>query len=83
MADRDLAGERLQLLLVEDLRDEAHVAQHGQPAAVGDGDSGRLLAAMLKREEAEVREPSHVALDRADAEDAAHLAARPPSTRRP
>ena len=26
VADRDLAGKRLQLLLVEDLRDEAHVA---------------------------------------------------------
>ena len=31
VADRDLAGERRELLLVEDLGDEAHVAQHGQP----------------------------------------------------
>ena len=32
VADRDLAGERLQLLLVEDLGDEAHVAEHRQPS---------------------------------------------------
>jgi len=72
VADRDLAGECLQLLLVEDLRDETHVAQHGQPAAVGDRDPCGLLATVLKREEPEVREPSHVALGRADTEDAAH-----------
>ena len=54
VADRDVAGERLQVLLVEDLRDEAHVAEHGQAAAVGDGDPGRLLAAVLEREQAEV-----------------------------
>ena len=70
--DRDIAGERLQLLLVEDLRDEAHVAEHGQPAAVGDRDPRRLLAAVLEREEAEVAEPRDVALGGADAEDAAH-----------
>ena len=71
--DRDLAGQRLQLLLVEDLGHEPHVAQHGEPAALGDGDPGRLLAAVLQREEGEVREPRHVALDRPDAEDAAHV----------
>ena len=70
--------EPAQLLLVEDLRDEAHVAEHGQPAAVGDGDAGRLLAAVLEREEAEVREARDVALGRADAEDAAHLEESPP-----
>ena len=70
--DRDVARERLQLLLVEHLGDEAHVAEHRQPAAVGDRDPRRLLAPVLEREEAEVREPRHVALGRADAEDAAH-----------
>ena len=39
---------------------------------VGDGDAGRLLAAVLEREQAEVRETRHVPLLRADAEDAAH-----------
>ena len=53
---------RVQLLLVEDLRDEAHVPEHGQAAAVRDRDPGRLLAPVLEREEAEVGEPSHVAL---------------------
>ena len=50
VADRDVAVQAAQLLLVEDLRDEAHVAQHGQPAVVGDGDPGRLLAAVLERD---------------------------------
>ena len=81
MADRDLAGERLELLLVEDLGDEPHVAQHRQPPALRDGDPGRLLATMLQGEEREVREPRHVALDRPDTEDAAH--ARRPAPRRP
>ena len=72
MPDRHLAGERLKLLLVEDLGDEPHVAEHRQPASLRDGDPGRLLAAMLEREEREVREPRHVTLDRADPEDAAH-----------
>ena len=70
--DRDLTRQRLQLLLVEDLRDETHVAHDREPAAVGDGDPGRLLTSMLEREQAEVREPRHVSLLRADAEDAAH-----------
>src|SRR4029079_18994676 len=71
--DRGLAGERLQLLLVEHLCDEPHVAQRRQPPALGDRDAGRLLPAWLQREEREVRESRHLALGRADAEDAAHL----------
>ncbi len=72
VADRDLTGERLQLLLVEHLGDEPHVAEHRQATALRDGDPGRLLPAVLQREEGEVREPRHIAVDRADAEDAAH-----------
>ena len=49
-------GQRLQLLLVEDVRDEPHLAQDREAPAVGDGDPGRLLAAVLEREQAEVRE---------------------------
>ena len=49
-----VAVQAAQLLLVEDLRHEPHVAQRGQPAVVGDGDPGRLLAAVLEREQAEV-----------------------------
>ena len=70
--DRGLAAQAAQLLLVEDLRDEAEVAQRREPALVGDGDPRRLLAAVLEREEAEVGEPGDVAVVRVDAEDAAH-----------
>src|SRR5262249_27024552 len=61
-----------QLLLVEDLSHEAHVAQRRQAAAVRDGDAGRLLAAVLQCEQAEVRQAGDVALGRADAEEPAH-----------
>ena len=44
----------------------------GEPPAVGDGDAGRLLPAVLEREEAEVRDARDVTLGRANAEDAAH-----------
>ena len=70
--DRRVALEAAQLVLAEDLRDEAHVPEGGQPLAVRDRDPGRLLAAVLEREEPEVREPGDVALGRPDAEDAAH-----------
>ncbi len=73
VTDRDLARQRLQLLLVEDLSDEAHVAEHGQSPTFGDGDPCRLLAAVLEREEREVGEPRHVAVVGANSEDAAHL----------
>jgi hypothetical protein len=72
VADRDLAAEAAELLLVEDLRDEAEVAQGRQAPVLGDSDAGRLLATMLKGEEAEVREACDVAVGRVDAEDAAH-----------
>ena len=56
--DRHLAGERAQLLLVEDLDDEAEVAQgHDVPVLAG-GDPRGLLAAVLQRVEGEVREPA-------------------------
>ena len=62
VADRELAAQARELLLVEDLGHEAEVAQPGEPPVVGDGDAGRLLAAMLQRVEPEVGEPSDVAL---------------------
>ena len=70
--DRDLPAQSVQLLLVEHLRDEAEVAQRRQAALLRDGDPRRLLAAVLQREEAEIREPRDVALRRVHAEDAAH-----------
>ena len=77
VADRDLALQALELALVEDLRDEAHVAHRGDVPAVGDGDPGGLLAAVLEREQAEEGDARDVALRRADAEDAAHQTAVP------
>ena len=74
VADRHVALERLQLLLVEDLGDEAGVAQRGDVAALAGGDPGRLLAAMLKRVEAEVGEPGDVVPGRVYAEHAALVA---------
>jgi hypothetical protein len=73
VADRDLALQPAQVLLGEDLRDEAHVAQDGQPATVGDGDAGRFLPSVLKREQPEIRDAGNVTLRGANAEDAAHL----------
>ena len=70
--DRELAVQAAQLLLVEDLGHEAHVAEHSEPPRVGDGDPRGLLPAVLEGEEPEVGEPGDVALDGADAEDAAH-----------
>src|SRR5207302_1653877 len=77
--DRRLAVEAAQFLLVEDLRDKAHVAEHGQPAVVGDRDPGRFLAAVLEREQAEVRDARDVPLRGADAEHAAHQGTVPSS----
>ena len=81
VADRDLAGKRGELLLVEHLRHEPHLAHCSDPPAFVDRDPGRFLAAVLKREQAEVREARDVALDRSHAEDAAHQPA--PSCARP
>ena len=73
MADRRVTLQAAQLLLGEDLGDEAHVSQHGETALVGDGDSGRFLPAVLQREQAEVRDARYVTVWSANAEDAAHL----------
>src|SRR4051794_27470598 len=80
--DRDFTVEAAQLLLGEDLRDEPEVAEHRQPSLIRDRDPGRLLAAVLECEEAEVADARHVALGRAVAEAAAHQRT-PPSSRRP
>ena len=71
VADRHLPAEAGQRLLVEHLRDEPHLLDHGDLTVVGDGDAGALLTAMLQGVEAEEGEARHVALGRDDAEDAA------------
>ena len=72
--DRHLTLQRAQLLLVEDLRDEPDVAHGHDLTALADGDARRLLAAVLEREQGEVREPGDVHPGRIHAEDAALVA---------
>src|SRR6185437_15595033 len=69
------ADQRAKLVLVEHLRDQALVADgHDLPAAWGRGDPGRLLAAVLKREQGEVGDAGDVVSRRKYAEDAALVA---------
>ena len=72
MPDRDLAAQSAQRLLVEDLRDEAELADGRQPAVLRDGDPGRFLAAVLEREQTEIRETGNVTLFGPDSENATH-----------
>jgi hypothetical protein len=72
VADRHLAPEAAELLLVEDLGDEPEVAQPCQATVLGDRDARRLLAAMLECEQPEVRKPRDVAVGGVDAEDSTH-----------
>ena len=71
VADREVALERRERRLVEDLRDQAHVLVDQDLAAVADRDAGRLLAAVLQRVEAEVGQLGDVLARGPDAEDAA------------
>ena len=74
MADRQVAGERAQIVLGEDLVDEAELAAgHDLPAVVGRGDAGRLLSAVLECVEREVRETRDVVPGRVHAEHAAFV----------
>ena len=74
MADRHVAVERPELLLVEDLGDEPGVAQGRDVAALTGRDPGRLLAAVLERVQREIGEPGDLAPGRVDAEDPAFVA---------
>ena len=74
VADRHVAVERAELLLVEDLRDEPGVAERRDVPALARGDPGRLLAAVLERVEGEVGELRDLGAGRVHAEDAALVA---------
>src|SRR5204862_228761 len=63
-----LPSASAQLLLVEDLRDQAQLPQRRDVAALAAGNPGRLLAAMLECVEREVRKPRHIAARRVYAE---------------
>ena len=71
MADRDLALERLERRLVEDLGHQAHVLVDQDLAAVADRDAGGLLPAVLQRVETEVGQLGDFFAGGPDAEDAA------------
>jgi hypothetical protein len=72
--DRHLPLQRAQLLLVEDLVDQALVAHGHDVTALRGGDPGRLLPAVLKGVEREVAQAGDVVLRRVDAEDPAFVA---------
>src|SRR3954471_9646307 len=72
VADREIAAERLEVVLLEDLADEAQRALGDDVAArIGCGDAGRFLPAMLQGIEGEVRVTADVEFGSVDPEDAA------------
>ena len=73
VADGDMAGQRRERLLVEDVVDVAHLADRADAGAVRRRDAGALLPAMLQRVEAEIGELGGLGVA-VDAEDAALLA---------
>ena len=54
VADGHVAGELGEHVVGEDFRDQAHALDVGEVLAVGGGDAGRFLAAMLQGVEAEI-----------------------------
>ena len=75
VADGDVAAQRAQLLLVEDLVDEPQLAQgHDVPVHVGGGDAGRLLTTVLEGVEREVGQSRDVVAGGVDPEHSALVA---------
>ena len=75
VADRQLAGERAQVVLGEHLADEAELAARDDvPAAVGRRDARRLLPAVLERVQREVRQTRHLVTGRIQSEHSALIA---------
>ena len=71
VADGQVAAQRVEGRLVEDLRHQAHVLEDHDLGAVADRDAGGFLAAVLERVETEVGELGHLLARGPDAEDAA------------
>ncbi len=74
MADGQVAFEGCERPAVEHLGDETHVLDDGDGLAVAHRDAGRLLTAVLQREEPQVREVRHLLARGVDPEDATGLA---------
>ena len=70
VADGQVAAQRAERGLVEDLGDQTHVLEDHDLGAVADRDPGGLLAAVLQRVEAEVGELGHLLARGPDPEDA-------------
>ena len=71
VADGHVALKRRQLVLIEDVGDQAHVLDDPQPLPVTDRHPGRLLAAVLQGEQAVVGQERHGKPGSVDAEHAA------------
>ncbi len=78
VSDPQVTGQAGQDLLVEDLRHQAHVLEHGHGLAVGHRDPGALLPAVLQSEETVGDQMGCVRLGGVDAEDAARFAGSVP-----
>ena len=75
MADRQLAGERTQVVLGEHLVDEPELAPRDDvPAAVGRGDARGLLPAVLEGVQREVRQTRDLVTGRVQSEYSALVA---------
>src|SRR3954469_3324417 len=73
VADGQMPLQRVERVLVEDLRDQAHVLVDEDLLTVADRDAGRLLAPVLQGIQAEVGELGDFLARRPDAEDAARV----------
>ena len=76
MPDRDMARHGGQRLFVEHLGDQAEILEHQHLGAVGHGDTGRLLTAVLESVKAVIGEFRNVLAGGPDAEDAAFFPGR-------
>jgi amidophosphoribosyltransferase len=72
MGDADAAFEQAHRVLVEHVAHQAVVLVHAQVGAVGGGDAGRVLAAVLQHRQPVVKLAGHVMVGD-DADDSAHL----------
>ena len=72
MPDGDVARKRGEVIVGEDVRDQAHALVLAQVVAVADGDTGTFLATMLHGEQREVRLVGHFSGLPVDTDDATH-----------
>src|SRR5690606_27905554 len=72
LRDADVAAQQLHGLAVEHVAHQAHALVHAQVGAVGGGDAGCVLAAVLQHRQAVVEQAGHVIVGD-DADDSAHV----------